>query len=180
MKSMTLFTGFFLLLFQFSKAQTLSNFPYPNMSGTERWEKDTRDHKITNSQSPAMVDNDIAITTATPIAPNKNLFETYSNHSSAGHGFINNTDLGFLAPANDNYANAIDITTQINAACATGGNYTNIAATPDQSKGSCWSGGPYNNVWFKFTASSSGTRPYRLSYNVRTNRVMATELPVFQ
>ena len=66
---------------------------------------------------------------------------------------------GFLswgAPSNDNFTNATDVTTSIDAACATGGHYSNVSATADQSKGSCWSGGPYSNVWFKFTASSTG------------------------
>ena len=50
---------------------------------------------------------------------------------------------------------AIDLTSNIDAACVTTGVYSNQYATADDSKGSCWSGGPYNNRWFKFTATST-------------------------
>ena len=62
----------------------------------------------------------------------------------------------FFAPANDNFANATNVTALINAACATTGVYTNVAATADQARPSCWLAGPANNVWFKFTAPASG------------------------
>ena len=58
-------------------------------------------------------------------------------------------------PANNNFANATNITSLINTAGTTGGTYTTTLATPDQSKASCWSNGPNNNVWFKFTATTS-------------------------
>jgi hypothetical protein len=58
-------------------------------------------------------------------------------------------------PANNNFANATDISALINTACTSGGTYTTQSATPDQSKPSCWSNGPNNNVWFKFTATAT-------------------------
>jgi hypothetical protein len=65
-----------------------------------------------------------------------------------------NQDL--VAPVNDNFINAINLTSAIDASCTIGGTYTNVGATADQSKGMCWSGGPYSNVWYQFTASSTG------------------------
>ena len=62
----------------------------------------------------------------------------------------------FAPPANDNFANATNITASINAACATTGVYTNVGATADKPRPSCWLAGPTNNVWFKFTAPASG------------------------
>ncbi len=62
----------------------------------------------------------------------------------------------FAPPANDNFANATNITASINVACATTGVYTNVGATADKPRPSCWLAGPTNNVWFKFTAPASG------------------------
>ena len=59
-------------------------------------------------------------------------------------------------PANDNFANATNITASINAACVNTGVYTNVGATADLARPSCWLAGPANNVWFKFTAPASG------------------------
>ncbi|MBS1664917.1 MAG: T9SS type A sorting domain-containing protein [Bacteroidetes bacterium] len=59
-------------------------------------------------------------------------------------------------PGNNNFANATDVTSQINNTCTTGGAYTTQAATGDQTKPACWSNGPNNNVWFKFTATPTG------------------------
>jgi hypothetical protein len=60
-----------------------------------------------------------------------------------------------VAPANDAFASATNVTALINAACTAGGTYTDVSGTSDQSKGSCWAGGPYQNVWFKFTATAT-------------------------
>ncbi|QNK79015.1 T9SS type A sorting domain-containing protein [Winogradskyella sp. PAMC22761] len=60
------------------------------------------------------------------------------------------------APANDDFINAIDVTTIINS-CSADANYTIIGATPDKNEGSNWNNnGPKNNVWFKFTAPATG------------------------
>ncbi len=61
-------------------------------------------------------------------------------------------------PANDDFANAIDITSIINS-CSTDAAYTTIGATGDLNEGSCHNvqgGGPRFNVWFSFTAPTSG------------------------
>ena len=59
-------------------------------------------------------------------------------------------------PVNDDFTNAIDVTTIINS-CSADAAYTIIGATPDKNKGSNWNNnGPKNNVWFKFTAPVTG------------------------
>jgi hypothetical protein len=59
-------------------------------------------------------------------------------------------------PVNDDFTNAIDVTTIINS-CSADAAYTIIGATPDKNKGSNWNNyGPKNNVWFKFTAPATG------------------------
>ncbi|WP_152487287.1 hypothetical protein, partial [Winogradskyella psychrotolerans] len=59
-------------------------------------------------------------------------------------------------PVNDDFTNAIDVTTIINS-CSADAAYTIIGATPDKNEGSNWNNnGPKNNVWFKFTAPATG------------------------
>ncbi|WP_181897179.1 hypothetical protein, partial [Winogradskyella pacifica] len=59
-------------------------------------------------------------------------------------------------PVNDDFTNAIDVTTIINS-CSADAAYTIIGATPDKNAGSNWNNnGPKNNVWFKFTAPATG------------------------
>ncbi|MEO8732796.1 MAG: hypothetical protein ABI373_00560, partial [Flavobacteriales bacterium] len=59
-------------------------------------------------------------------------------------------------PVNDNYANAIDVTTYING-CSPNAAYTTVAGTPDLVVGANWDNtGPNYNVWFKFTAPATG------------------------
>jgi hypothetical protein len=82
-------------------------------------------------------------------------------------GKAENGKIPFYAPpANDNFANAIDLSTSINATCSSSGQYTTSGATADKSKASCWSGGPYNNVWFKFTATSSNFINIKISVSL--------------
>jgi hypothetical protein len=65
---------------------------------------------------------------------------------------ISNT---FSQPSNDNYNNAIDVTSLINN-CSADEAFTTVGATPDLNVASCWTnGGPIQNVWFKFTAPES-------------------------
>ena len=90
-----------------------------------------------------------------------NSTEEYDNFSEIKSRKLPTSDPSLISgnyapPANDNFANAINVTGLINAACTTGGTYTTVEATPDQSSGSCWTNGPNNNVWFKFVAPASG------------------------
>ncbi len=60
------------------------------------------------------------------------------------------------APVNDDYANAIDVSSFINS-CSANAAYTVVNATPDRNAGSEWSNsgsGPKSNVWFKFAATT--------------------------
>ena len=62
----------------------------------------------------------------------------------------------YAQPANDNFANSIDVTGIING-CSADAAYTTINGTPDLVAGSNWNNsGPKFNVWFKFTAPASG------------------------
>src|SRR5271154_4054943 len=63
--------------------------------------------------------------------------------------------VAYAQPANDNQANATDVTGLIDG-CSASAAYTTIGATGDQSKGTCAANGPNYNVWFKFTASATG------------------------
>ncbi len=59
-------------------------------------------------------------------------------------------------PVNDDYANAIDVSSIINS-CSADAAYTTVGATPDLNAGSCWNNaGPQLNVWFRFTAPANG------------------------
>ena len=60
------------------------------------------------------------------------------------------------APANDDYSNAIDITSLING-CSADAQFSTLGATPDFNAGSCWVNGPNANVWFRFVATATGT-----------------------
>ncbi|MEA3494640.1 MAG: hypothetical protein U9R42_01250, partial [Bacteroidota bacterium] len=64
--------------------------------------------------------------------------------------------ISYAQPANNDYANAIDVSSIINS-CSADATYTTTNGTGDKNKGSNWNtaaNGNYN-VWFKFTASSS-------------------------
>ncbi len=61
--------------------------------------------------------------------------------------------LVFAQPANDDYANAINVSSIINS-CSADGAYTNIGATMDKAQGSC-NNGAGHNVWFKFQATAT-------------------------
>ncbi len=63
--------------------------------------------------------------------------------------------LVFAQPPNDNYADAIDVTSIINS-CSANAAYTTVNATADGNDASCWNTHPDNNVWFKFQAPASG------------------------
>ena len=58
-------------------------------------------------------------------------------------------------PVNDDFANAIDVTSIINS-CSADAAYTTINATSDLNAGSTWNTSPDYNVWFSFTAPASG------------------------
>ncbi|RLD23315.1 MAG: hypothetical protein DRI71_05580, partial [Bacteroidetes bacterium] len=63
--------------------------------------------------------------------------------------------IGVSQPANDNFANAIDVTGIVNG-CSADAAYTTIAGTSDLNSGSCWNNsGPRFNVWYKFTATAN-------------------------
>ncbi len=66
--------------------------------------------------------------------------------------FLLSTKL-YAQPSNDNFANAIDVTSIINSCSATAA-YTTINATGDLNPGSNWNASPNNNVWFKFVATT--------------------------
>ena len=57
-------------------------------------------------------------------------------------------------PANDNFANAIDVSGIINS-CSADAAYTTVSATSDLSVGSCWNTAGGGNVWFKFIATTT-------------------------
>ena len=58
------------------------------------------------------------------------------------------------APANDDFANAIDVSLFINS-CSPDAAFTTINGTPDLNAGSEWNnGGPLYNVWFRFVATT--------------------------
>ena len=60
----------------------------------------------------------------------------------------------YAQPSNDNYADAIDVSSLINA-CSADALYTTVDATPDLNAGSNWNnGGPLHNVWFSFVATT--------------------------
>jgi hypothetical protein len=62
----------------------------------------------------------------------------------------------FGQPLNDNYANAIDVTSLINS-CSSNAAYTTSGGTPDKIAGVYWNNsGPKYNVWFKFIAPATG------------------------
>ncbi|QCX37140.1 DUF11 domain-containing protein [Aureibaculum algae] len=64
------------------------------------------------------------------------------------------TFVAYAQPANDDYANAIDVSSIINS-CSADATYTTINATPDGNTGSNWNnGGPLFNVWFSFVATT--------------------------
>ncbi len=59
-------------------------------------------------------------------------------------------------PSNDDFANAINITSLINN-CSADAEYTTTGATPDRNGGSEWNNpGAKFNVWFSFIASANG------------------------
>ncbi len=60
------------------------------------------------------------------------------------------------APINDDFTNPIDVTSLINA-CSADAQFSTLNATPDLNAGSCWAFGPNANVWFRFTATATGT-----------------------
>ncbi|WP_425393154.1 T9SS type A sorting domain-containing protein [Ekhidna sp.] len=61
----------------------------------------------------------------------------------------------FAQPANDAFANAIEVSGLINN-CSADAAYTTIGASGDLNAGSCWNnGGPQLNVWFSFVATTS-------------------------
>ncbi len=64
--------------------------------------------------------------------------------------------IGFCQPANDDFANAIEVTSIIGT-CSADEAYTTINATADLNPGSCWNNsGPQFNVWFWFEVPSTG------------------------
>ncbi|CAM4346780.1 lamin tail domain-containing protein [Zobellia nedashkovskayae] len=61
----------------------------------------------------------------------------------------------FAQPSNDDYANAINVSSLINT-CSADAAYTTVGATPDLNAGSNWNnGGPLHNVWFSFVATTN-------------------------
>lgn len=70
-------------------------------------------------------------------------------------------NLAMAQPSNDNIASAIDINSLINS-CSGDAAYTTLNATPDLNAGTCWADGPNANVWFRFTATSTGTMQINL------------------
>lgn len=66
--------------------------------------------------------------------------------------FFGAVQLSYAQPSNDDYADAIDVTTFINS-CSADALYTTVGATGDGNAGSNWGmGTPSYNVWFRFTA----------------------------
>ena len=64
----------------------------------------------------------------------------------------------FAQPANDDYANAIDVSGIINS-CSADAAYTTVNGTPDNNAGTCWNNsGPQFNVWFSFTAATTNMK----------------------
>ncbi|MBN4062347.1 hypothetical protein JYU20_04040, partial [Bacteroidales bacterium AH-315-I05] len=64
-------------------------------------------------------------------------------------------DSVFAQPANDAFANAIDVSAFING-CSADAAYTTISGTADMNMGSCWdNAGPLFNVWFTFQATAT-------------------------
>ena len=57
-------------------------------------------------------------------------------------------------PVNDDYVNAIDVSSLINS-CSADGAYTTASATSDNNAGSCWNSTGGSNVWFKFVATTT-------------------------
>ena len=62
-------------------------------------------------------------------------------------------------PANDDFANAIDIDPLLGT-CSPDAAYTTVNATADMSAGSCWNTSPDYNVWFSFTGTSTGNMSF--------------------
>ncbi|MCB0496101.1 MAG: hypothetical protein KDC79_08180, partial [Cyclobacteriaceae bacterium] len=61
----------------------------------------------------------------------------------------------FSQPANDNFANAININSLVGA-CSSDAAYTTVNATADLNAGSCWDTSPNYNVWFTFDGTATG------------------------
>ena len=71
--------------------------------------------------------------------------------------FIQFRFIAYSQPANDNFANAIDLSTIING-CSGDAAYTTVGATGDLNPGSCWNTSPNHNVWFSFVATTSNMK----------------------
>ncbi len=64
----------------------------------------------------------------------------------------------YAQPANDDFANAIDVSGIINS-CSADAEYTTVGGTGDLNTGSCWNNsGPRFNVWFSFVATTTSMK----------------------
>lgn len=85
---------------------------------------------------------------------NEFLFQTMKKLSLLYFLLVAPVFYAFAQPANDDFADAIDVTGILNT-CSSDAAYTTLNATSDLNSGNCWNNtGPKFNVWFSFTAAT--------------------------
>ena len=86
----------------------------------------------------------------------------------------------YAQPANDNFANSIDVTGIINS-CSVDAAYTTVNGTPDLNAGTNWNNsGPKFNVWFHFTAPASGQINITVDINGAKGNQRYTQVAIWQ